>query len=163
MLPGMCADGSDRSDSTDRAKRGSKRHLTCDREACRSPFVSGASRNDSQEVLALADATSPLHANGGDPDSGQTACSGIAATMRLPFGMAFELATWWRCWRMGRTGAWEGLGRWRWVVERTLAWLSQFRRLRVRSDKRADIYEAFLSLGCAPICWQSLRMTWRTA
>ena len=24
-------------------------------------------------------------------------------------------------------------------------------------EKRADIYEAFLSLGCAWICWQSLR------
>ena len=30
------------------------------------------------------------------------------------------------------------------VVERTFAWLSQFRRLRVRYDKRADIHEAFL-------------------
>ena len=35
----------------------------------------------------------------------------------------------------------------------------QFRRLRVRHDKRADIHEAFLSLGCALICWQSLRKT----
>ena len=28
---------------------------------------------------------------------------------------------------------------------------------------RADIHEAFLSLGCALICWQSLRKTWKTA
>jgi hypothetical protein len=42
-------------------------------------------------------------------------------------------------------------------VERTFAWLSQFRRLRVRYDKRADIHETFLSIGCALICWQSLR------
>jgi hypothetical protein len=49
------------------------------------------------------------------------------------------------------------LGRWRWVVERTFAWLNQFLRLRVRYDKRADIHEAFLSLGCALICWQSLK------
>jgi len=55
------------------------------------------------------------------------------------------------------------LGRWRWVVERTFAWLNQFRRVRVRYDKRADIHEAFLSLGCALICWQSLCKTWRTA
>jgi len=46
------------------------------------------------------------------------------------------------------------------VVERTFAWLSQFRRLRVRYDKRADIHQAFLSLVCALICWQSLRKTW---
>ena len=54
-------------------------------------------------------------------------------------------------------------GRFRCVVERTLAWFNQFRRLRIRYDKRADIHEAFLSLGCALICWQSLRKTWRTA
>ena len=50
----------------------------------------------------------------------------------------------------------SGLGRWRWVVERTFAWLNQFRRLRVRYEKRADIHEAFLSLGCALLCWRSL-------
>jgi hypothetical protein len=49
------------------------------------------------------------------------------------------------------------------VVERTFAWLNQFRRLRVRYDKRADIHEAFLSLGCALIRWQSLRKTWSAA
>jgi len=82
--------------------------------------------------------------------------------MRLPFGVAFELATSTLA-GQARTEHGSGLGRWRWVVERTFAWLSQFRRLRVRYDKRADIHEAFLSLGCALICWQSLRKTWRTA
>ena len=55
----------------------------------------------------------------------------------------------------------SGLGRSRWVVERTFAWFSQFRRLRVRYEKRADIHEAFLSLGCTLICWRFLapRMT----
>ena len=33
---------------------------------------------------------------------------------------------------MRRTAHGSGLGRWRWVLERTFAWLSQFRRLRVR-------------------------------
>ena len=46
----------------------------------------------------------------------------------------------------------ERLGRHRWVVERTLAWLNRFRRLAVRYERRADIHQAFLSLGCAPIC-----------
>jgi transposase len=45
------------------------------------------------------------------------------------------------------------------VVERTFAWLDQFRRLRVRYDRRVDIHEAFLSLGCTLICWQALRKT----
>jgi transposase len=55
------------------------------------------------------------------------------------------------------------LGQWRWVVEQTFAWLNQFRRLRVRYDKRADIHEAFLSRACALIGWQSLRKSWMMA
>lgn len=50
----------------------------------------------------------------------------------------------------------SGLGKQRWVVERTFAWLHQFKRLRVRFERRADIHEAFLTLGCALICWRSL-------
>ena len=47
----------------------------------------------------------------------------------------------------------ERLGRYRWVVERTHAWFNQFRRLRIRSERRSDIHLAFLHLGCALICW----------
>jgi transposase len=50
----------------------------------------------------------------------------------------------------------SGLGKYRWVVERTLSWLHQFRRLRVRYERRADIHEGFLSLGCVMICWNAL-------
>ena len=50
----------------------------------------------------------------------------------------------------------SGLGRWRWVVERTFAWVNQFRRLRIRYEKRADIHEALLALGCILICWRFL-------
>ncbi len=48
------------------------------------------------------------------------------------------------------------LGWLRWVVERTIAWLHQFRRLRVRHERRADIHQAFLSLGCILICFRTL-------
>ena len=50
----------------------------------------------------------------------------------------------------------SGLGKVRWVVERTLSWLHQYRRLRIRYERRADIHEAFLTLGCALICWKTL-------
>ena len=50
----------------------------------------------------------------------------------------------------------ERLGKHRWVVERTLAWLNRFRRLTVRYERRADLHQAFLSLGCALICWRFL-------
>jgi transposase len=50
----------------------------------------------------------------------------------------------------------QRLGRHRWVVERTLAWLSRFRRLTVRYERRADLHQAFLTLGCSLICWNYL-------
>jgi transposase len=56
-----------------------------------------------------------------------------------------------------RTPHGSGLGKRRWVVERTLSWLHQFRRLRVRFERRADIHEAFLWLGCGIICWRRLK------
>jgi transposase len=49
------------------------------------------------------------------------------------------------------------LGRHRWVVERTLAWLNRYRRLTVRYERREDIHRAFLSLGCALIRWNRLQ------
>jgi transposase len=51
----------------------------------------------------------------------------------------------------------SGLGRYRWVVERTFAWLHQFKRLLVRYDRRADVHEAFLALDCCLVCYRRLR------
>jgi transposase len=50
----------------------------------------------------------------------------------------------------------SGLGRYRWVVERTFSWLHQMKRLLVRYERRADIHEAFLALGCCLICLRRL-------
>jgi IS5 family transposase len=51
----------------------------------------------------------------------------------------------------------EKLGRHRWVVERMLAWLHQFKRLVIRYERRLDIHKAFLYLDCALICWNFLK------
>ena len=51
----------------------------------------------------------------------------------------------------------SGLGKWRWVVERTLSWLHSFKRLRVRFDRTARIHEGFLRLACALVCWSFLK------
>jgi hypothetical protein len=50
----------------------------------------------------------------------------------------------------------SGLGRERWVVERTISWLHQCRRLRVRYERRADIHEAFLQIAGCLICLKLL-------
>lgn len=47
-------------------------------------------------------------------------------------------------------------GRHRWVIDRTLAWLSRYRRLTIRYERREDIHQAFLTLGCALICFNHL-------
>lgn len=49
-----------------------------------------------------------------------------------------------------------GLGVLRWPIERTLARLHQFRRLRTRYDRRDYLHQAFMSLGCAIIYWKYL-------
>lgn len=56
-----------------------------------------------------------------------------------------------------RTANGSGLGKHRWVVERTISWLHQSRRLRIRYEKRADIHEAFMIISCALICWSALQ------
>jgi transposase len=50
----------------------------------------------------------------------------------------------------------SGLGVFRWVIERTFAWLHSFGRLRRRLDRQVGIHEAFLQLGCALICLRFL-------
>jgi transposase len=116
--------------------------------------LTAANRNDSLEALTLVDAIPPLQGEWGCPrrrpdcvlgDRGYDAKS-IRQGLR-DRGIQPLLA-------MRNTGHGSGLGRSRWVVERTFAWLNQFRRLRVRYEKRADIHEAFLALGCILICWR---------
>jgi hypothetical protein len=56
--------------------------------------------------------------------------------------------------RIGRRGVepGSGLGKHRYVGERTIALLHWCRRLRIRWETRDDIHEAFLSLAAALIC-----------
>jgi hypothetical protein len=51
----------------------------------------------------------------------------------------------------------QRLGRHRWKVERSLAWLLANRRLTVRYERRADILTALLRLACALIWVRKLR------
>jgi transposase len=50
----------------------------------------------------------------------------------------------------------KGLGGIRWVVERTLSWLHQFRRLRTRWERRSDIHQALLTLAAVIVCLRKL-------
>ncbi len=50
----------------------------------------------------------------------------------------------------------SGLGKVRWVVERAFAWLHQFKRLRTRHERRADLHQGLLELACSLICLRRL-------
>jgi transposase len=97
---------------TDRAKRGSKRHLICDgRGVPLAVRLTGANRNDSQEALTLWTRFPHCTAPADDCGNGPTACSGIGATTQRRFGAVSGFATSCCCWRCAapRTGAdWAG-------------------------------------------------------
>ena len=63
------------------------------------------------------------------------------------------------CPRIARRGVESSarLGRHRWKVERSLAWLVANRRLTVCYERRADVLTALLHLACALICAGKLR------
>ncbi len=50
----------------------------------------------------------------------------------------------------------SGLGKYRYVVKAAFDWLFSQRRLRVRYEKRDDIHQAFLIIGCLLICWRRI-------
>jgi transposase len=55
-----------------------------------------------------------------------------------------------------RTQNGSGLGTKRWHVERSFAWLHNFKRLRTRYERRPDIHETLISLACSMICLRQL-------
>jgi transposase len=55
-----------------------------------------------------------------------------------------------------RTPHGSGLGKVRWVVERTISWLKGLRRLRVRYDRLGVIMDAWTTLAASVICFRIL-------
>jgi transposase len=118
--------------------------------------LTGANRHDSMVLEDLLDAIPPIKTPAGRrrkrPDKGHAdkgydypRCRAALSARHIKVRIA----------RKGIDSS-QRLGRHRWVVERTLAWLNHFRRLRVRDERRADIHDAFLTLGCALICFKAL-------
>ena len=48
------------------------------------------------------------------------------------------------------------LGRHRWTIERTMAWLAGCRRLHRRYERKAEHFLAFTSIACTLICYRRL-------
>jgi len=140
---------------TDRGKNGSKRHVVCDGQGIPLAIAhTGANVHDSQEAVNLIDAIPPIKRPGGGrrkrPDKAYADRAYDAEEqIRVPLrrrGIEPVIAK-------RNTEHGSGLGKHRCVVEWIFAWLFQYRRLRVRYEKRDDIHTAFLTIGCLLICW----------
>lgn len=118
--------------------------------------VTEANRHDVTQLLPLVDAIAPMKGKRGRPLQRPAVLQADAGYDSDPHREALRDRSIQPLIRRRNTEHGSGLGKTRWVVERTLSWLHQFRRLRVRYEKRSDIHEAFLILGCVMICWSAL-------
>nr|WP_217999454.1 IS5 family transposase [Rhodococcus wratislaviensis] len=50
----------------------------------------------------------------------------------------------------------DRLGRYRWKIERTIAWLTGYRRLTIRYERHAEHFAGFLHLAAALTCYKKL-------
>jgi len=119
-------------------------------------ILTGAHTHDVTQLIPLVEAIPPIKGKPGAPlrkpeeVMGDRAYADDNRRMTLSCrGIATVIA------RRGEPHG-SGLGIFRYVAEQTLALLHQFRHLRTRFDKRSDIHEAFMDLGCAMICWRRL-------
>jgi hypothetical protein len=142
---------------TDRGKAGAKDHVLVERHgAPLADWQTAANDHDSQLFEPLIELVEPIKRPRG---------RSRARPAKLHTDKAYDIR---RCHaylkergildRIARKGieSSERLGRFRWVAERTIAWLFQFRRLAIRWERRDDIAQALLDLGCALICFRML-------
>ena len=142
----------------DRARSGSKHHLLVDATGIPLAWtVTGGNRNDVTQLVPLIERVPPVRGRVGHPrrrpdrvtaDRGYD--SNALRDQLRDRGIEPEIAN-----RYHSHGS--GLGRARWVVERTFAWLHHLKRLLVRYDRRAEIHEAFLAIGCCLVCFRRLQ------
>ena len=142
---------------TDRGKNGSKHHVITDGNGIPlAAMLTGANRNDVTQLLPLVDAIPPIAGHVGHPRFRPDRVQGDRGYDSAPHRRALRARGIIPVLGRRLTPHGSGLGVYRWVVERTLSWLHQFRRLRIRWERRADIHEAFLTLGCIRICHRCL-------
>ena len=141
----------------DRGRRGSKQHLLVDGGGLPLAWsLTGGNRNDITQLLTLLDQVPPVRGRTGRP---RRRPDSVIADRGYDHDKYRRLV-----WQLGikpiiarrQTEHGSGLGRQRWVVERTFAWLHNRRRLFIRTDRRDAIHEGFLALACCLICWRRL-------
>ena len=142
----------------DRARNGSKHHLLVDATGIPLAWtVTGGNRNDVTQLIPLVERVPSVRGKVGRPRRRPD---------RVVADRGYDHDKYRRELRARRikpeiarrqTEHGSGLGRVRWVVERTFAWLHHYKRLLVRYDRRAEIHEAFLALACCLVCFRRLQ------
>jgi transposase len=146
---------------TDRGKAGSKYHLVVDRHGVPlAALLSAANVHDSQLLVPLVDAVQPIRRPIGEPGRPRKRPTKLHGDKGYDYpqlrqalrqrGITPRIA------RRGVDSS-ERLGRYRWIVERAIAWLVAFRRLATRYDRHAASVLAWLHLACALICLRFLQ------
>lgn len=140
---------------TDRGKLGSKIHLLVDHQGVPlAVLLSGANVHDSKLLEPLVDAVQPIRRPVGQPGRPRKRPAKLHADKGYDYpakrralrarGITPRIA------RKGLESS-ERLGRFRWVVERSLSWIVAFRRLALRYDRQPAAVLGFLHLACALI------------
>ncbi|NQE88498.1 IS5 family transposase [Nocardia terpenica] len=142
---------------TDRGKPGSKQHILSDRAGIPlSVAVSAANVHDSQALKPLVKAIPAVRSRRG-PRRRRPGKLHADKAYDQP-----ELRVWVRrrgiAVRIARKGieSNQRLGRHRWVIERTVSWLTGYHRLTIRYDRKGIHYLGFLTLAAALTCFKKL-------
>ncbi|CAL9320377.1 IS5 family transposase ISGeob7 [Streptomyces sp. SudanB135_2055] len=127
--------------SIDRARPGSKHHLIVDRHgAPLAVTLTGGNRHNVTQLVPPLDAVPPIRGHDFDKYRLLLWKHGIKPMIT----------------RRGVVHS-SGLSKVRWVVERAFAWLHQFKWLRTRYERRAELHQCLLELACSLICLRRLR------
>lgn len=145
------------SNPVDRGKKGSKLHVLSDTQGIPlAVAVSGANLHDSQAfeplMLAIPDIRSRRGPRRRRPVKNRADEAYFSAD-HLAWLRGRSLIP-----RIARRGIESGerLGRHRWKIERSIAWLFGYRRLTVRYERKGSHFLAFLGLTAALICYKKL-------
>ncbi|MFE7235887.1 IS5 family transposase [Streptomyces sp. NPDC002405] len=141
----------------DRGKKGSKIHLITERTGLPlSIGISAANTHDSQALEPLVRGIPPIRSRRGPRRR-------RPAKLHGDRGYDYDhLRKWLRSRnitpRIARKGieSSQRLGRHRWTVERTVAWLSGCRRLHRRYERKAEHFLAFAGIAATLICYRRL-------
>ncbi|WP_435839891.1 IS5 family transposase [Streptomyces canus] len=144
----------------DRGKTGSKHHVIVEAHGIPlATITTGGNRNDVTQLIPLIEAVPPIRGKRGRPlrrPRHLYADRGYDHDLYRDRVRRFEITP-----HIARRGIehGSGLGVYRWVVEGTITLLHWLRRLRIRWEIRDDIHRAFVTLGCALICWRRLKLS----